>query len=151
MASGDSDSNNKQLLSQATLVLYLLAAYTIAKAAYTIRLRAIDEYGPVIHEFDPYFNFRATEVRSCVVPTYARLTQCIAPLQYLYWNGWRRFFTWFDHSVWYPLGRPVGTTIYPVRSSVQNNHLGTHSSTCLGYAIHSGVSKIIHIPIHVAQ
>jgi len=33
--------------------------------------------------------------------------------QYLYWNGWQRFFQWFDHKVWYPLGRPVGTTIYP--------------------------------------
>jgi dolichyl-diphosphooligosaccharide---protein glycosyltransferase len=31
----------------------------------------------------------------------------------LYWNGYRRFFTWFDTTVWYPLGRPVGTTIYP--------------------------------------
>lgn len=33
--------------------------------------------------------------------------------QYLYWNGWKRFFSWFDHKSWYPLGRPVGTTIYP--------------------------------------
>ena len=47
----------------------------------------------VIHEFDPYFNFRAA--------------------QYLYDNGWERFAKWFDYKVWYPLGRPVGTTIYP--------------------------------------
>jgi dolichyl-diphosphooligosaccharide---protein glycosyltransferase len=33
--------------------------------------------------------------------------------QYLYWNGADRFFRWFDKTVWYPLGRPVGTTIYP--------------------------------------
>ena len=31
--------------------------------AYRIRMQAIDEYGRVIHEFDPYFNYRATEVR----------------------------------------------------------------------------------------
>jgi len=31
--------------------------------AYRIRMAAIDEYGTVIHEFDPYFNYRATEVR----------------------------------------------------------------------------------------
>jgi dolichyl-diphosphooligosaccharide--protein glycosyltransferase len=31
----------------------------------------------------------------------------------LYWNGYKKFFTWFDYLVWYPLGRPVGTTIYP--------------------------------------
>lgn len=38
--------------------------------------------------------------------------QCLF-LQYLYNNGAKKFFTWFDHMVWYPLGRPVGTTIYP--------------------------------------
>jgi hypothetical protein len=32
--------------------------------AYTIRLHAIEEYGRVIHEFDPWFNYRATEVRA---------------------------------------------------------------------------------------
>jgi dolichyl-diphosphooligosaccharide--protein glycosyltransferase len=30
--------------------------------AYEIRMGAINEFGAVIHEFDPYFNFRATEV-----------------------------------------------------------------------------------------
>ena len=33
--------------------------------AYIIRLQAINEYGPVIHEFDPYFNWRATQVCLC--------------------------------------------------------------------------------------
>ncbi len=47
----------------------------------------------MIHEFDPWFNFRAT--------------------QYLADNGLKKFFTWFDYMAWYPLGRPVGTTIYP--------------------------------------
>lgn len=28
-------------------------------------------------------------------------------------HGLSEFFTWFDHESWYPLGRPVGTTIYP--------------------------------------
>lgn len=54
---------------------------------------AINIYGRVIHEFDPWFNFRAT--------------------QYLADNGMDRFFKWFDYMSWYPLGRPVGTTIYP--------------------------------------
>lgn len=45
-----------------TVVLYVV--YALAKAAYSIRLYAINEYGPVIHEFDPYFNYRATEVSS---------------------------------------------------------------------------------------
>ncbi len=33
-------------------------------SAYHVRLYAIEEFGPVIHEFDPYFNYRATEVSS---------------------------------------------------------------------------------------
>jgi len=61
--------------------------------AYRIRLHSIDEYGFVIHEFDPYFNLRATE--------------------YMWEHGWDKFRTWFDYKVWYPLGRPVGTTTYP--------------------------------------
>jgi dolichyl-diphosphooligosaccharide--protein glycosyltransferase len=43
-----------------------IATYLVAvmvKIAYRIRMGAIDEFGAVIHEFDPYFNFRATEVR----------------------------------------------------------------------------------------
>ena len=61
--------------------------------AYDIRMYAIRIYGYVIHEFDPWFNYRATE--------------------YLDANGWKAFFHWFDYESWYPLGRPVGTTIYP--------------------------------------
>jgi len=67
--------------------------FYIIKDAYNIRLYAVNNYGRIIHEFDPYFNFRATE--------------------YLYEHGWQKFATWFDYKVWYPLGRPVGTTIYP--------------------------------------
>ena len=33
--------------------------------------------------------------------------------KYLYEHGAKKFFQWFDYMVWYPLGRPVGTTIYP--------------------------------------
>ena len=33
--------------------------------------------------------------------------------QYLADNGVEKFFKWYDHESWYPLGRPVGTTIYP--------------------------------------
>uniref|UniRef100_A0A7S1GAA0 dolichyl-diphosphooligosaccharide--protein glycotransferase n=1 Tax=Bicosoecida sp. CB-2014 TaxID=1486930 RepID=A0A7S1GAA0_9STRA len=71
----------------------LFVLYMAANAAYHIRMFAIEGFGRVIHEFDPWFNFRAT--------------------QYLADHGWDAFFTWFDHMSWYPLGRPVGTTIYP--------------------------------------
>ena len=34
-------------------------------------------------------------------------------MQYLSENGLSKFFKWYDYKVWYPIGRPVGTTIYP--------------------------------------
>ena len=67
-------------------------AYAVS-LAYAIRLKAIHAYGYVIHEFDPWFNMRATT--------------------YLADHGLYEFFHWFDRLSWYPLGRPVGTTIYP--------------------------------------
>jgi len=74
------------------LIILAIFAYA-ARVAYETRLFAVKTYGRVIHEFDPWFNFRAT--------------------QYLADNGLRRFFKWYDYDSWYPLGRPVGTTIYP--------------------------------------
>lgn len=47
----------------------------------------------MIHEFDPYFNFRSTK--------------------YLVSEGFYKFINWFDEGSWYPLGRIVGGTIYP--------------------------------------
>mmetsp|Transcript_75547 Transcript_75547/g.157590 ORF Transcript_75547/g.157590 Transcript_75547/m.157590 type:complete len:856 (+) Transcript_75547:106-2673(+) len=61
--------------------------------AYRIRMHAINTFGHVIHEFDPWFNYRATV--------------------YLADHGWEKFFKWYDYMSWYPIGRPVGTTIYP--------------------------------------
>jgi len=75
------------------MALKASAFFVFCYSAYKIRLHAIEEYGRVIHEFDPWFNYRATE--------------------YLAEHGWTEFFHWFDHRSWYPLGRPVGTTIYP--------------------------------------
>jgi len=78
------------------LFLFLSCVCTVLFAGYhawEIRMYAIRTYGLVIHEFDPWFNYRATE--------------------YLKDHGIYEFFHWFDYKVWYPLGRPVGTTIYP--------------------------------------
>jgi len=56
-------------------------------------MHAVNTYGYVIHEFDPWFNYRAAE--------------------YLAEHGYSKFFKWYDYMSWYPIGRPVGTTIYP--------------------------------------
>jgi len=81
------------VLRAALMAVQAYAFYYACSAAYNIRLHAVTEYGRIIHEFDPWFNFRATK--------------------YLWENGWTKFFHWYDHESWYPLGRPVGTTIYP--------------------------------------
>ena len=47
----------------------------------------------VIHEFDPYFNYRTTK--------------------FLAEQGFYNFHNWFDDRAWYPLGRIIGGTIYP--------------------------------------
>ncbi|CAB9527217.1 glycosyltransferase subunit STT3A [Seminavis robusta] len=88
-----SEDTSRQLMQMVWIGALFYAISVILNAAYRIRMHAIEEYGPVIHEFDPYFNYRATE--------------------YLAANGMHKFFHWFDYKVWYPLGRPVGTTIYP--------------------------------------
>jgi len=61
--------------------------------AVRIRLFAVITYGRIIHEFDPWFNYRATE--------------------YMVEHGYAKFEAWYDDKVWYPLGRHVGSTTYP--------------------------------------
>lgn len=65
----------------------------IGMAAFGTRLFSVLRYESVIHEFDPWFNFRATK--------------------YLVEHGWYAFLNWFDERAWYPLGRVVGVTVYP--------------------------------------
>jgi dolichyl-diphosphooligosaccharide--protein glycosyltransferase len=46
-------------------IIYVIGV--VSYNAYEIRMGAINEFGPVIHEFDPYFNYRATEVSDLVI------------------------------------------------------------------------------------
>jgi len=52
----------KPVSSAIYIVGFLNLLYRACVEAYDIRLYAIKEYGRVIHEFDPYFNYRAAEV-----------------------------------------------------------------------------------------
>lgn len=65
----------------------------IGVLAFSIRLFSVIKYESVIHEFDPYFNYRVT--------------------QFLTKNGIYDFWNFFDDRTWYPLGRVVGGTLYP--------------------------------------
>ncbi|KAI9493324.1 Oligosaccharyl transferase STT3 subunit-domain-containing protein [Zychaea mexicana] len=92
-------SSQKTLLKTAILGL-------IAAAAFSSRLFSIVRYESVIHEFDPWFNYRATRM--------------------LVKDGFYDFWNWFDDQSWYPLGRVVGGTVYPglmVTSAVIHNIL----------------------------
>uniref|UniRef100_A0A8C8J344 Dolichyl-diphosphooligosaccharide--protein glycosyltransferase subunit STT3A n=1 Tax=Oncorhynchus tshawytscha TaxID=74940 RepID=A0A8C8J344_ONCTS len=61
--------------------------------AFSTRLFSVLRFESVIHEFDPYFNYRTT--------------------RFLVEEGFYNFHNWFDDRAWYPLGRIIGGTIYP--------------------------------------
>lgn len=47
----------------------------------------------MIHDYDPYFNYRATKFVTVV--------------------EFEDFLNWFDDRSWYPLGRIIGGTVFP--------------------------------------
>lgn len=74
-------------------ILRVIIFISIAGAAISSRLFSVIRYESIIHEFDPWFNFKATK--------------------YLVNNSFYDFLNWFDDSTWYPLGRTTGGTLYP--------------------------------------
>ncbi|KAJ5313875.1 uncharacterized protein N7443_000759 [Penicillium atrosanguineum] len=74
-------------------LLRIIILLTIAAAAVASRLFSVIRFESIIHEFDPWFNFRATK--------------------YLVENGFYSFWDWFDDRTWHPLGRVTGGTLYP--------------------------------------
>ncbi|KAH8176087.1 oligosaccharyl transferase STT3 subunit domain-containing protein [Sarocladium implicatum] len=74
-------------------LLRVIILSLIAGAAIASRLFSVIRFESIIHEFDPWFNFRATK--------------------YLVANGFYKFWDWFDDRTWHPLGRVTGGTLYP--------------------------------------
>ncbi|EEC17161.1 oligosaccharyl transferase, putative, partial [Ixodes scapularis] len=74
-----------------------LLRFTILALAWLVgfssRLFAVIRFESIIHEFDPWFNYRSTH--------------------YMVQHGFYNFLNWFDERAWYPLGRIVGGTVYP--------------------------------------
>uniref|UniRef100_A0A5K4F9E4 Dolichyl-diphosphooligosaccharide--protein glycosyltransferase subunit STT3A n=1 Tax=Schistosoma mansoni TaxID=6183 RepID=A0A5K4F9E4_SCHMA len=81
-------SNEKQ-----AILLQLFVVCVAAILAFAVRLYSVIRFESVIHEFDPYFNYRTT--------------------RFMTDNGFYQFHDWFDDMAWYPLGRIIGGTIYP--------------------------------------
>ncbi|CAD6231946.1 GSCOCG00001667001-RA-CDS [Cotesia congregata] len=95
-----SSSSSKQMKSSTitnAAGLSSLITFTILLLAwisgFASRLFAIIRFESIIHEFDPWFNYRATA--------------------YMVQHGFYNFLNWFDERAWYPLGRIVGGTVYP--------------------------------------
>lgn len=82
-------SNSLGITSLLTFVILVLAWLV----GFASRLFAIVRFESIIHEFDPWFNYRAT--------------------RHMVEHGYYNFLNWFDERAWYPLGRIVGGTVYP--------------------------------------
>ena len=72
---------------RATILLLICSISTL------VRVFSVIRYESIIHEFDPWFNYRATK--------------------FLVANDFKEFWNFFDSESWYPLGRDVGSTVYP--------------------------------------
>ena len=89
MSDTTASSNSAGLKSLITLAVLILSWV----AGFMSRLFSVIRFESVIHEFDPWFNYRSTK--------------------YMTENGFYNFLNWFDDRAWYPLGRIVGGTVYP--------------------------------------
>ncbi len=75
------------------------------------------DYGYELNEFDPYFNFRATE--------------------YIVENGFSEYFEWNDDLSWYPKGRDVSATSQVI----------LHTTAAFTYQIFGGDSTLYDFTI----
>lgn len=87
MLSADSPVNKWKPAIRITILLLICSVATL------VRVFSVIRYESIIHEFDPWFNFRATK--------------------FLVNNNFKEFWNFFDSESWYPLGRNVGATVYP--------------------------------------
>ena len=65
----------------------------ICLLAFLVRVFSVIRFESVIHEFDPWFNYRITK--------------------FLTKEGWYALWNFYDSESWYPLGRVIGGTIFP--------------------------------------
>lgn len=79
--------------SSLPMILKIGILILICSVSFMIRVFSVIKYESVIHEFDPWFNYRSTKFT----------------LQ----NGFYEFWNWYDSESWYPIGRVVGGTVYP--------------------------------------
>ena len=71
--------------------LKLVVLTVTGLVAFGTRLFSVIRFESIIHEFDPWFNYRTTK--------------------HLVQTDFYEFLNWFDDRSWYPLGRVVGGTV----------------------------------------
>lgn len=93
--------NTFKSFSVQELTLRCVILFLICVLAFCVRLFAVIRYESIIHEYDPWFNYRSTQQL-----VLGSSNKSIAEVVYNFWN-------WFDETSWYPLSRNVGSTLYP--------------------------------------
>jgi dolichyl-diphosphooligosaccharide---protein glycosyltransferase len=89
MAGGESLKLGKDRGIKTKYLLVIVIICLSFSVAFMLRAYPI-KYGFYLNEFDPFFDFRAT--------------------QYIVDNGINAYFNWHDHMSWYPEGRDIATT-----------------------------------------
>jgi dolichyl-diphosphooligosaccharide---protein glycosyltransferase len=100
-------------LNHLVIIGVLVLAFSLS---FLIRSQPAD-YGYELMEFDPFFNFRATE--------------------YIVENGFLEYFTWNDDKSWYPHGRNVSS----------NSQVMLHTTAAITYQIFGGNSTLYDFTI----
>ncbi|XP_068757359.1 dolichyl-diphosphooligosaccharide--protein glycosyltransferase subunit STT3B-like isoform X1 [Montipora capricornis] len=88
----DSTEAKTQTIGWQSLITFIILSLAWL-VGFASRLFAVIRFESIIHEFDPWFNYRSTH--------------------HLVSHGYYNFLNWFDERAWYPLGRIVGGTVYP--------------------------------------
>jgi len=91
-SSGDYGAQNGKEDSLWTNALILFFLTCTAALAFFVRITSVLRFENIIHEADPWFNFRAA--------------------RYLSENGYLAYKNWFDIKTWYPSGRPIQSSAY---------------------------------------
>ena len=92
---------------------FLIIGILVLSFSISFLLRILPaDYGWELNEFDPFFNYRATE--------------------YIIENGVENYFTWNDDLSWYPYGRDVSS----------NSQVILHIFTAFSYTLFGGSSSL---------
>lgn len=96
----------KDLLHRSRSILGIVILLLICSVTTLVRIFSVIRYESIIHEFDPWFNYRTTK--------------------FLVDHDIKDLWNFFDSDSWYPLGRNVGATVFPglmVKNCLFSQHL----------------------------